>query len=158
MKKERWKVYAFYVALSELAGLLAGLLSRKAVQLYEQTALKPALSPPGWLFPVVWTLLYLLMGVGAARIALTAEGANRTNALRVFYAQLAVNFVWPLLFFNASAYGAAFICLVVLWGLIVWMTLSFRELDGPAALMQLPYLLWVAFAGYLNLGAWLLNH
>ena len=157
MKKERWIVYAFYIALSELSGLLAGLLSRNAVKLYEQMALKPALSPPGWLFPVVWTLLYLLMGVGAARIALTGGEAGRTNALRVFYAQLAVNFIWPLLFFNASAYGAAFVCLVALWGLIVWMTLSFRELDRPAALLQIPYLLWVAFAGYLNFGVWLLN-
>lgn len=158
MNKTKWKVYAFYIALSELVGLLAGLLSRNAVKLYEQTALKPALSPPGWLFPVVWTLLYLLMGVGAARIALKAEGPDRTNALRVFFAQLAVNFIWPLLFFNASAYGAAFVCLVVLWALIVWMTLSFRELDRPAALLQIPYLLWVAFAGYLNFGVWLLNH
>ncbi len=154
LKKATWKTYAFYVGMTELAGLLAGLISREATQLYQQTILKPALSPPGWLFPVVWSVLYLLMGVGAARVSQTPAGKG---ALKIYWTQLAVNFLWPILFFNFQLFGFAFFWLALLWGLIVWMTLSFLELDRAAGLTQLPYLLWVAFAGYLNLGVWMLN-
>ena len=157
MKKANWKSYVFWIVLTEATGLLAGLLSRPGTQIYEDMVLKPALSPPGWLFPVVWSILYLLMAIGVARIALSQEASSRKSALRIYLLQLAVNFVWPLIFFNLRAFGAAFFWLVLLWALIVWMTLSFREIDKSASALQIPYLIWVAFAGYLNCGVWMLN-
>ena len=157
MQKRKWKTYAFWIVLTELVGALAGFLSREGTELYQASVLKPALTPPGWVFPVVWGILYLLMGIAAARIALLQESGARRAALRVYGLQLAVNFLWHLLFFNLQAFGAAFLWLVLLFALIVWMILSFRELDKAAAWLLLPYLLWTAFAGYLNLGVWLLN-
>ena len=157
MKTGKGKTYAFWIVLTELVGALAGLLTRGGAERYQQAVLKPALAPPGWLFPVVWSLLYLLMGIAAARIALTPEGPERRGALRLYAAQLAVNFLWPLIFFGLQAFGFAFLWLVLLWALIVWMALSFRELDRTAAALLVPYLLWVAFAGVLSFGVWLLN-
>ena len=155
--KKNWKTYALYVALSEAVGTLSGWLTREGTEIYNRTALKPALSPPPWLFPVVWAILFALMGIGAARIALGPASEMRRRNLRLFAVQLGFNFFWSLIFFNARAYGAAFLWLVVLWGLIVWMTFSWAEQDDWAARLQLPYLAWVFFAGYLNLGVWLLN-
>lgn len=157
MKKTKWKTYAFWILVTELVGAAAGFLSREGTELYQQSILKPAFSPPGWVFPVVWSILYLLMGIAAARIALSSENPAKRSALRIYVIQLAVNFLWPLIFFNLQAFGAAFLWLVLLWALIVWMVLSFREIDKAAAWLVLPYLLWVAFAGYLNFGVWMLN-
>ena len=106
---------------------------------------------------MVWAALYALMGAGAARISLLAPSRERTVSLRLFGAQLTFNFVWTLLFFLLRTYGISFLWLTALWVLIRWMTLSFYELDRPAAWLQAPYLLWVLLAGYLNFGVWLLN-
>ena len=153
----RWKTYAGWIALSEGVGALAGLLTREGVRWYSQYAKKPALTPPPAAFPIAWGILYALMGAGAARIAMGPPSEERTAALRTFYFQLGANFLWSILFFNLRAYGAAFLLLAILWALIVWMTLSFARLDRIAGALQIPYLLWVLFAGYLNLGVWLLN-
>ena len=106
---------------------------------------------------MVWTILFALMGIGAARVWLAAASAERTRSLRLFFVQLGFNFFWNIIFFNLQAYGFAFVWLAVLWVLILWMLLSFRKVDPLAGWLQLPYLLWVAFAGYLNLGVWFLN-
>ena len=157
MKTGKAKTYAFWIVLTELVGAAAGLLSRKGIELYRTAVIKPAFSPPAILFPVVWTILYLLMGVAAARVSLSEAGEKRRAALRLYLVQLGVNFVWPLLFFNRQAFGFAFVWLALLFALIVWLTLSFREIDRAAPILLMPYLLWVAFAGYLNLGVWMLN-
>ena len=155
--KNDWKTYANWIALSEGVGALAGLLTREGVRWYSQYAKKPALTPPGAVFPIAWGILYALMGAGAARVAMEPPSEERTAALRTFYLQLGANFLWSIVFFDLRSYGAAFLLLTVLWGLIVWMTLLFLRLDRAAGLLQIPYLLWVLFAGYLNLGVWLLN-
>lgn len=152
-----WKTYARWIALSEGVGALAGWLTREGTKWYSQYAEKPALTPPAAVFPVAWGILYALMGAGAARVAMGPPGEGRSAALRTFWLQLGANFLWSILFFNLRAYGAAFLLQAVLWGLIVWMTLLFAEEDRTAALLQIPYLLWVLFAGYLNLGVWKLN-
>ena len=157
MIKQKWKTYAFWILFSELVGFLAGLLTREGTELYSVTIAKPPLSPPAVVFPIVWTILYALMGIGTARIYLLPASRERSVSLRLFLIQLAFNFFWSIIFFNFQAFGIAFIWLVLLWGLIVLMTLSFRELDPLAAWLQVPYLLWVFFAGYLNFGVWLLN-
>ena len=157
MKKSSWKVYVFWIVLTEAVGALSGWLSRGGMELYQTGIVKPPLSPPGIVFPIVWTLLYALMGVGAARVWLTPASRDRTRALRVFFLQLAVNFLWSIIFFNLQAFGLALVWLVGLWMLVVWMMETFAEVDLWAARLQFPYFLWVTFAAYLNFGVWRLN-
>ena len=154
MKKPK---YLPWILAVEAAGVLSGLLSRQEMQMYAEMIQKPPLSPPAILFPLVWTILYALMGIGAARIAASADGNLRSRALNVFVVQLVVNFFWSLIFFNAQAYGFALVWLLLLWVLIIAMILLFWPVDRLAALLQIPYLLWVTFAAYLNYGVWRLN-
>ncbi len=155
--KKSIKNIIIWVIASEAVGLLAGILSRNAVQFYGQTAIKPPLSPPDWLFPVVWTVLYALMGIGAGLVASQTPDTERNRGLNLMVAQLIVNFFWPLLFFNAGAYGLALLWILLLLVLVIWMTLEFRKVSPLAAYLQIPYILWLLFATYLNAGVWYLN-
>ena len=155
--KNNWKTYAFWILLAEGVGALSGWLTREGVSVYEQTVTQPPLSPPGWVFPFVWATLYALMGIGAARVYLAPASNNRSRGLLLFLVQLLFNFLWTIVFFNLQAYLFALIWLVLLLALILWMILAFRRVDTPAAWLQVPYLLWVAFAAYLTFGVWLLN-
>ena len=157
MKKSNWKIYAFFIGISEAVGLLSGWLTRDGTMRYAEMIEKPPLSPPGWVFPVVWTVLFALMGIGAARVWLSPPSPARNRGLNLFWLQLAVNFLWSPIFFNAGAYGFAFIWLLLLWVLVLLMILQFREADLPAALLQIPYLIWLTFAAYLNWGVFRLN-
>lgn len=157
MKKLQWKTYVFWIVLTESVGALSGWLTREGTKLYQASIVQPPLSPPGLVFPIVWTILYALMGIGAARVYLSPASGARSQALLRYGVQLLFNFFWSIIFFNLQAFGAAFLWLAALWVLILRMILSFRKADPLAAWLQLPYLLWVTFAGYLNLGVWLLN-
>lgn len=157
MKPYNWKPYAVLIVLTEAIGALSGFLTKKGMKTYEAFAAKPALTPPGAVFPIVWSILYALMGIGAGRIWLSSRSVLRKRSLMLFAMQLAVNFVWSLLFFNVKVYGFAFIWLVLLWILIVLMIRAFYQVDKTAAYLQIPYLLWVTFAGYLNFMVWQLN-
>ena len=157
MNKKPWKTYVLWIAICEAVGFLAGILTRLGTKIYAQTAIKPPLTPPGWLFPVVWVVLYALMGIGAARITLTPSSAGRSRGLNLMVTQLVVNFFWPLLFFNAGVNGFALLWLLLLWGLVLWMILVWRKAEPLAAWLQIPYLLWLSFAVYLNAGVWYLN-
>ncbi len=157
MKNKPWKSYAAWILFTEAVGALAGFLTRSGMELYKTTILKPPLSPPAVVFPIAWTILYALMGIGAARIWQKPPSPGRSRSLRLYLLQLAFNFLWSFLFFSFQAFGFAFLWLAVLWILIVRMILSFYDQDRPAAWLQLPYLLWVLFAAYLNLGVWKLN-
>lgn len=97
------------------------------------------------------------MGVSTARISVAPASPARTSSLRIFSVQLAFNFCWSTIFFSFRRFGLAFFWLLALWLLILWMILAYRGVDRLAAWLQVPYLLWVAFAGYLNLGVWALN-
>jgi len=141
----------------QAVGALSGWLTRESTQLYSTTIAQPALSPPAVVFPIVWTILFTLMGVGAARIYSAPASGARSKSLLLFLVQLTFNFFWSIFFFNLQAFGFAFLWLVALWLLILGMILSFVRVDRAAALLQLPYLLWVTFAAYLNFGVWLLN-
>ena len=150
--KIQWKklliCLAIPLAVGGLAALFSGSMSGAANQ--------PPLSPPGWVFPVVWTALYLLMGYASYRV-LTADEQDTKKALRLYGAQLALNFLWPILFFGFDAYLLAFLVLIGLWVAIFLTIRKFSEIDETAGNLLLPYLLWVTFAGYLNLGVYLLN-
>ena len=137
-----------------LVGGLAGLLIRDGVQAYAAFN-KPMLSPPAVLFPIVWTILYIFMGVAAYIV--WAEGKMPRNALIVYAVQLAFNFIWPLLFFNAQVYAAAFFWLIALWVLVVLTTALFFRENRTSGFLMLPYLLWLTFAAYLNYAVWMLN-
>lgn len=158
MKRQwSWKTYVFWILLAEGVGGLSGILTREGTQRYLETAAKPPLTPPGIVFPIVWTVLFLLMGIGAARIWLTPPTEDRSKALKIFLLQLGVNFFWSVLFFNWECYAFSLVWLLGLWMLILWMIVLYSRLDRPAALLQIPYLLWVSFAAYLNYGVWVLN-
>ncbi len=157
MKKVTWQSYLFWIVLTEAVGALAGFLTREATKRYNTAIIKPTLSPPPIVFPIVWAILYALMGVSAARIFDAEPSADRTRARRLFWLQLLFNFFWSIIFFNLQAFGFAFAWLAALWVLIVLMILAFYRVDPLSALLQIPYLLWVTFAGYLNLGVWMLN-
>ncbi len=157
MKKSVWKVYGIWILFAEAVGALSGWLTREGAKTYVRTVKKPPLSPPAAVFPVVWSILFLLMGIGAARIYLDSPSDSRTRSLRLFLIQLAFNFFWSIIFFNQRKFGAAFLWLMILWGLIFRMIVSYGRTDRTAAQLQLPYLLWVTFAAYLNFGVWILN-
>ena len=157
MKKRSWKPYAFWILLSELVGIVSGWISREGTEAFSQTALQPPLSPPAILFPIVWTVLYALMGISAARISIAPDSPAKDRSLNLFVAQLIVNFFWSPIFFNTGAYGFAFLWLLLLIVLVAWMILTFRKVDPLAAWLQVPYLLWLLFAAYLNYGVWQLN-
>ena len=157
MKREDWKVYVFWVILAEAVGVVSGLLSREGIQAFSEVAQQPPLAPPAVVFPVVWSVLYALMGIGAARISLAEPSSQRNRALDLFVAQLVLNFFWSPIFFNLQAYGLAFIWLLVLWILVFLMILAFRKVDRLAAWMQVPYLIWLTFAAYLSAGVWVLS-
>ena len=157
MKHGRWKVYLFWIVLAEGVGALSGWLSRGGMDLYEQSIVKPPLSPPGIVFPIVWGILFFLMGVSAARISLASPTRQRDRCLKLFLLQLGVNFLWSPLFFVWQRFGLALLWLLLLWALVLRMIRCFRQVDPLASHLQIPYLLWLTFAAYLNLGVWLLN-
>lgn len=157
MKWRKWKPYILWIGIIEVVGALSGFISRNGMQLYKTAITKPPLSPPAWLFPVVWVILYALMGISAYRVYSTPQSSERSRGLNLFVVQLIVNFFWSPIFFNAMAFGFAAIWLVLLWILVLWMILTFRKADPVAAWLQIPYLIWLTFAAYLNFGVWLLN-
>ena len=155
--KRTWKTYAFWILLSVGIGALSGFLSREGAGTFSETVVQPPLSPPAWLFPVVWSILYVLMGISATRISLAPDSPQKKQGLNLFIIQLVLNFFWSLIFFNLQAYGLAFLWLVALWITVFLMILSFRNADPVAALLQIPYLIWLTFAAYLSFGVWYLN-
>lgn len=155
--KKNGKTFAFWIIFTEAVGALAAWLSREGVRAYELSVRQPSLSPPGAVFPIVWVILYALMGVGAARVYLTPASRNRSRALLLYLIQLAFNFFWSLIFFNLQAFGLALAWLAALWALVLAMIAAFGRVDARAALLQIPYLLWTTFAAYLAYGVWVLN-
>lgn len=119
---------------------------------------KPPFAPPQWVFPVAWTVLYTLMGVSAYLIT-TADAPKgvREDALWQYFVQLGINLIWPFLFFFFELRLAAFLWLVVLLAAVIRMVIAFWFIRKPAALLQIPYLLWLVFAAYLNGAVYLLN-
>ena len=137
--KRNWKTYLFWIALAEGVGALAGWLTRDGTAFYKEFVEKPALSPPALAFPIVWGILYALMGIGAARVSLTKPSPERSAGLNLFVAQLVVNFFWSLIFFNLRDYGFALAWIGLLWVLILWMIFAFRKSDRLAACPGLPH-------------------
>ena len=157
-KKRKILSYAISIAIPLAVGGLSALLTMGNMDLYGELR-QPALAPPAILFPIVWSILYVLMGISAAMVYNQEGtiGAERGSALSPYVASLFVNFFWSILFFNLRAFLPAFIWLLLLEFLIVMTIISYKRINTGAALLQIPYAIWVAFAGYLNLAIWLLN-
>ncbi len=152
-----WKKLLICLAIPLAVGGLAALLTGGGMGAYSEFV-QPPLSPPGWVFPVVWTILYLLMGYASYRVLTSgAEAGEIRKALTIYGLQLLVNFLWPLVFFGLGWYWAALAVLVLLWVLVFFTIRAFSKIDERAGDLLLPYLLWLTFAGYLNFGVALLN-
>ncbi|MEG0979365.1 MAG: TspO/MBR family protein [Oscillospiraceae bacterium] len=143
-----WKSLIFSLFISLGIGLLAGTLTKNAMQTYSEL-LKPELSPPAYIFPAVWIILYFLMGISAYLVFCT-NAPQRSLSLYYYFIQLCVNFLWPLLFFNLQSFLLAFLWIILLWVLIILMIKEMYRVNKVAAYLQIPYLLWVTYAGCLN--------
>ena len=148
--------FILFPALALGVGGLSAYLTREGMKQVYPTLDKPPLTPPGIVFPIVWAVLYLLMGIGLA-LVIRKGGRGTRGAALAWAIQLILNFGWSLLFFGRGEYLAALICLALLWLFIVVMILAFRSVSRLAAWLQVPYLLWVSFACYLNYAIWTLN-
>ena len=156
--KPNLRLFIISVAVALGVGVLSAAITKDNMDIYDNLIV-PNIAPPSWLFPIVWTLLYTLMGIGAALIykrritdTLAVRGALSTYAI-----SLVLNFAWSIIFFNANAFLLAFLWLVLLLYFIVKTILEYRKIEPIAAYLQIPYALWVAFAGYLNIAIYLLN-
>ncbi len=155
---QKIKSYVIFILSALAVGGLSALLTSGNMDIYK--VLKtPPLSPPSILFPIVWTLLYILMGVSAAMIynTETTSMQARKSALYAYAISLFFNFFWSIIFFNMRSFLFAFIWLLALLFFIVRTITKYKEINPLAAYLQIPYLLWVVFAGYLNFGIWYLN-
>ena len=154
-KKRNLLILCLVIPLA--VGGLSSLVTQGSMDAYSGMN-QPPLAPPGWVFPVVWTVLFILMGM-ASYLVLTS-GKDREDirqALRLYGLQLAVNFFWSILLFKLSLCWAAFVWIVLLWGLVLLTLLRFSRISKPAGWLLIPYLVWVTFAGYLNFAICLLN-
>lgn len=152
--KIQWKKLILCILIPLAVGGLAGFLIRDSMEAF-QSINKPNLSPPGWLFPIVWTALYILMGI-ASYLVFTSNNP-KVAALSVYGIQLVFNFFWPIFFFNLKAYLLSFVWLAALWLLILAAIILFYRISKASGYLLSPYLLWVTFAGYLNLYIYLFN-
>ena len=143
------------ILIAEAVGSISALFVRGETDWYKELNRPPA-APPSWLFPVVWGILFLLMGIAAYRVYLT-EHLGKGVALWIYGISLAVNFLWPLFFFRLKLLGFSAIWLALLLVLVLLTWRRFSGIDRVAGNLLIPYLLWLAFALYLNIGIWALN-
>ena len=151
----KYRPYLKSIALPLAVGSLSSVFTIMGMPYYEMQE-KPFFTPPNFLFPIVWTILYLLMGISAEMVRQSAD-PKKKDMLQTYYLQLAVNFFWSVLFFGLHQYFIAFLCLLLLIILIIKMIREFAEISLTAAKLQIPYLLWCCFASVLNFGVWWLN-
>lgn len=152
-----WKKLIISLLIPFAVGGLSAYITRSDMKFYG-TLNQPPLAPPGWLFPIVWVILYFLMGISLYLVWNSrARNDEKRAAFTIFGLQLFMNLIWSPVFFSLHRYLLAFIILVILWIFIIAMIIIFKRISKPAAMLQIPYLLWVTFAGYLNLGIYFLN-
>ena len=157
MKRNNLYDLLIFVLSAELAGVLSSLFAGDISAVYK-TLEKPPLSPPDWVFSVVWIILYALMGISAYLVYRSdSEPVRVKSALRIYWLQLLVNFSWSIVFFRFQAFWAAFVVLIILLILVITMLVKFAKIRPEAALVNVPYLLWLLFAAYLNVTTALLN-
>ena len=156
MRKINWFQLLMIVLITQLVSLISSLFSGNAGETYT-SLIKPPLSPPGWLFGVVWPVLYLLMGVAAYIIYQTPETPKRKKSITLYWVQLFVNFLWPIVFFRFELYWISVVVILLLDVLVLITTMLLYKAKKMAGYLMMPYLLWILFATYLNIGIAVLN-
>ncbi|MBO5330333.1 MAG: tryptophan-rich sensory protein [Anaerotignum sp.] len=155
MTLKKYKPYLKSIILPLAVGGLSAVFTMKGMPYYDMQE-KPFFTPPDIVFPIVWTILYILMGISAACVK-QSNDPRKKQALKTYYLQLAVNFFWSIIFFGLHQYFLAFLWLLLLILLVAKMIKDFAQIDLTAAKLQIPYLLWCIFAAALNFGVWWLN-
>ena len=155
--KIRYGPLAAALAIPLAVGGFSAFLTRDGMEYFKLVS-KPPLSPPPWVFPVVWTILYLMLGAASYLVWVSGVSASRRDrALTVYGLNLALNLLWPIVFFTMRFYFAAFLLLLVLWVMAVTAALLFSCIEEKAGKLRIPYIVWLSFAAYLNVGVWVLN-
>ncbi len=154
--KINWKKLIFCLAIPLAVGGLSAFVTSGYMDLYK-TVKQPPFAPPSWVFPVVWSILYILMGISLYLVCIERTRQSKATAYAVFALQLFLNFIWSPIFFISKAFLAAFVVLVLLWIAVLAMIFSFKKLNKVSGYLQIPYIVWVTIAGYLNIGIYLLN-
>lgn len=147
------KTYIKSIAIPVIVGLIIGAITSNTIEY--NNLIKPKLAPPSILFPIVWTILYILMGVSYGILESNAQLDQESKF--IYYLQLFVNALWPIIFFTLEWRLFAFIWLLLLIVLVIIMVIKFYNQNKLAGLLQIPYLLWLLFAAYLNFSIYLLN-
>lgn len=142
-----------YSLLPIIGGAIVGLIASGYMDY--QDMVKPPLSPPGIIFPIVWTILYILMGI--SYFLATKDNENNKELDQIYLLQLLVNFMWPIIFFVLEMYFTAFLWIILLLILVIVMIKELLKVNKVSGYLQIPYLIWLLFATYLNLGITLLN-
>ncbi len=155
-RKINWFQLLVIILITELVGVLSSLLSGNTEQIYT-SFIKPPLSPPGWLFGVIWPILYLLIGIAAYIIYQAPQTPERKKAITLYWVQLFVNFLWPIIFFRFEWYWISVIVILLLDVLVLITMIWFYNIKKMGGYLMMPYLLWILFATYLNIGIAVLN-
>ena len=157
MKNKKIFTYAVFIIICQLAGIIGSLFTTPAIRGWYTGIVKPSFNPPNWIFAPVWTTLFILMGIAVSMIWLSEKNDIRKKALVVFFVQLVLNTLWSIIFFGMENPMLAFIEIIVLWFAILYTIILFWKINKPAAILLIPYILWVSFASVLNLTIALLN-
>ena len=147
-KKPGWLPLVVLEGVTLGGGALIGFLIRNDMTFYDSLT-RPPFAPPGWIFPVAWSILYIAMAL-SAWLVWRAEAPHRAGLLTLYFVQFAVNLAWPVIFFTLHALGLAFWWLILLWGLVIWMMVAFFRWSKTAGWLLTPYLAWTTFAAVLS--------
>lgn len=146
----------FSILLPQIVGAFGALFTFSSIADWYTSLTRPPLSPPNWVFGPVWTTLYLMMGLSLFLVL--RQKTNKSKiAVRIFYIQLFLNFLWSVVFFGFLSTGGGLIVIVAMWIAILMTILKFLKFSRIAAYLLVPYLIWVTFASYLNLAFFWLN-
>ena len=155
MKNLDIKKLLFYIITTILIGVIPSIFVFKSMNIYNSLN-RPPLSPPSIVFPIAWTILYILMGI-SIYIIMQSKRKLKKNARLIYYIQLATNALWTPIFFGFKEYFLAFLWILMLIVFVITMILTFYKISKKAAYIQIPYLLCLLFASYLNFGVFVLN-
>lgn len=156
MKNLDIKKLLFYIIITILIGVIPSIFVFKSMNVYNSLN-RPPLSPPSIVFPITWTILYILMGISIYIIIMQSKRKLKKNARLIYYIQLVTNALWAPIFFGFKEYFLAFLWILMLIVFVITMILTFYKISKKAAYIQIPYLLWLLFASYLNFGVFVLN-
>lgn len=157
MKKIHLGTLILCLAIPVLTGVLSATITSSSMKAYASMN-KPPLSPPAIVFPIAWTILYLMMGLALYLIVITPSDKNlKGTAVLLFTIQLIMNFMWSIIFFKWGQYLAAFIWLIIMLCILIICAFRFYDINRSSAYLLIPYIVWLIFASYLNMGSFILN-